>query len=180
MTPLIYPNPWKPSQSEKKVTLKPRRYSSVRLAVMVINNNGMQHLSVFSTGFNKPKQRCVGEGLRFSCCQVPVLAQNLHPKVASRHRKGGHWHRATPEVVGTGTVPQLEHDSGTCPCLLVPLLPHCGSHPMERRLRLLPGLMALPSHELLAQDAGTCFSFALVPCRNTVTICSPLCTFNGG
>lgn len=179
MTPLVYPNPWKP-QSEKKVTLRPRRCSSVRLTVMVINSNAMKHLPVFSTDFNKPKQRCVGEDLRFPCCQVPVLAQSSQLEVASRHRRDGRWHCGTPEVMGTGTVPQLERDSGTCPCLLVPLLLHCGSHPMDRYMRLLPGLIALPSHELRVQDAGTCFSFALVPHRNTVTISSPLSTINGG
>lgn len=58
-------------------------------------------------------------------------------------------------------------------CLLTPLLLHHGSHPMDWQGRLLPGLMALPSCELRAQDAGICFSFALVPCRSTVTISSP-------
>lgn len=163
------------SFTKKKVTLRPRRYSSVRLTVMVINSNAMKHLPLFSTDFNKPKQMCQGRS------QVSLLpSPSPGPEFRARGEKDGHWHCATPGVMGAGTVPQLERNSGTCLCLLLPLLPPCGSHPMDWHVRLLLGLMAVPSHELRAQDAGTCFSFALVPRGNTVTSSSPPCMVCGG
>ena len=90
---------------KKKVTLRPRRYSSVRLTVMVINRNAVKHLPVFSTDFNKRKQRCVEEGLRFPCCRSPSPGPEFRAPGSTRAQKGwtlalcrpggnGRWHCA--------------------------------------------------------------------------------------
>lgn len=92
----------------------------VRLTLIVMNSDAMKHLPVLSTDFSKPKQRRVAEDLRFLCCCVPVLVRNSQPEVTSRHGRDGRWPCTTPEVMGSGTGPHLEHKSGTSPVSLFP------------------------------------------------------------
>lgn len=102
----------------------------VRLTVIVINSDAMNICQCSALILANQRRGVWGRPL---CYHVPVLALNSQPKVTSRRMKDGRWSCTTPEVMGSGTVPHLEHDSGTSPVSSLPCSCTMGRTPRTGR-----------------------------------------------